>query len=126
MWIEHVAIYGNDINKMLSFYNEVLEFDVIMKRFDDVGKIRCVTLKINEKEKIEIMNFDFLKVEKRDIYVNQGFMHIGLGCNNIAKMREKLLIKNIDIKEEIKVGYDRKEHFFIEDPEKNLIEFTEI
>ena len=65
-----------------------------------------------------------MSVEKKDEYVNRGYMHIGFASKNMKPMKERILNYNYVIKEE-GYGKDGLKHFWVEDPEKNLIEFTE-
>lgn len=125
MWINHVAIYGNNIDAMYLFYHSILGFPEMERSFDDLGKVRMIRLKITKNQYLEIFNFNSMQIEKRNEYVNRGYMHLGFASSDVREMRDQLVSNNIIICEDIKVGHDGLKHFFIEDPEKNLIEITE-
>lgn len=126
MRINHVAIYGNNIDEMYSFYHTILGFSEMERVFDDDGKIRMIRLRVSESQNLEIFNFNSMQIEKKSGYVNRGYMHLGFAHSDVGEIRNRLVANNILICEDIKVGHDGLRHFFIEDPEKNLIEFTEV
>lgn len=126
MWINHIAIYGNNIDEMYYFYHTILGFSEMERVSDDLGKMHMVRLCISNSQNLEIFNFNSVQVEKKEEYVNRGFMHLGFAHSDVEAVRDILLAHNISICEDIKIGRDGLKHFFINDPEKNLIEFTEI
>lgn len=126
MWINHVAIYGNNIDEMYLFYHKILGFAEMEKVFDDSGYIRMIRLQVSENQNLEIFNFNSIQIEKKNEYVNRGYMHLGFAHSDVGAIRDQFVANNIIICDDIKVGHDGLKHFFVEDPEKNLIEFTEV
>lgn len=94
--------------------------------FDEVGNVRMIRFQISESQSLEIFNFNSVKFAKKSEYINRGFMHVGFAHNNVYEIREWLKSNNVEIQTDIRVGHDGLKHFFVEDPEKNLIEFTEV
>lgn len=125
MNLHHIAIYGNDIKKMYNFYVKILGFKEVNRSYGKNGEINFVRLQIAVSQEIELFNFGEIK-KKKDIYVNKGYMHIGFSVDNIIEIRKKIVEHNVVIKQNVGLGKDGLYHLFIEDPEKNLIEFTEV
>ena len=125
MNLHHIAIYGNDIKKMYNFYVNILGFREVNRSYAKNGEINFVRLQLVVSQEIELFNFGKIK-KKKDIYVNKGYMHIGFSVDNILEIRKKIVEHNVVIKQDVSLGKDGLYHLFIEDPEKNLIEFTEV
>lgn len=124
MNLHHVAIYGNNLHNMHFFYVHILGFKEVNRLYHESGEIRFVRLQVTETQEIELFNFGEVK-KKKDIYVNKGYMHIGFEVDDISIIKDKLVKHNVLIKQDIIIGKDGFNHLFVEDPEKNLIEFTE-
>lgn len=124
MWINHVAIYGNNIDEMLFFYHTILGFAEINRIFDSEKRIHMIRLQVSDTQNLEIFNFNSIQIEKKSEYVNRGFMHICFGCKDVETIRTKIMSNNI-ICEDVSVGFNGRKKFFVEDPEKNLVEIME-
>ena len=124
--IHHIAIYTNNFDEMLMFYCDVLGCTEMQRIFHENGNVKMIKLSISEQQVLELFNFNYLNKEIKHKFVNWGYMHMGFATKDFSTLKKKLLCNNIDIVDETECGNDGLKHFFVEDPEKNLIEFTEI
>lgn len=123
--INHIAIYANDMAKMLFFYSNILGFTEIKRVYHENGMIKMIGLAIGDEQMIELFNFNFQNNEMKHKYVNWGFMHVGFAVDRINDIKRKIEESGVAI-EELSRGNDGLKHLFIFDPERNLLEFTEI
>lgn len=117
IYINHIAIYAKDMLKMLEFYKNILGFNVVEIKYHENNSIKMIRMSVNEEQSIELFNFDTFSTNKEGEFVNSGFMHIGFEYKDLKKE-----INNIN--KNVFIGDDKRKHFFIKDPENNLIEFS--
>lgn len=124
--IHHIAIYVNNFDEMLMFYCNVLGFTETQRIYHGNGNVKMIKLSISEQQILELFNFDYVNKEIKHKFVNWGYMHVGFAVESLSVLKKKLLDNNVNIIDETEFGNDGLKHLFVEDPEKNLIEFTEL
>lgn len=123
MQLDHIAIYAYDIDVMRAFYEEGLGFKEISRTYHNNGSVKMIRLAISKSCCIELFNFD---ANMSSTYnsptekVNSGFMHVGIGVDNL---KELYVLQNKSCYD-IFQGQDNRKHIFLLDPEGNQIEFT--
>ena len=87
--IDHYAIYAKDIKRLATFYRDILELSELDRTYHKDGTVKMVRLLVNNKQCIELFNYDNLPTQK-DGYVNSGYMHLGFAVEDIDCVISKL------------------------------------
>jgi len=119
--IDHLNRYVSNVDKFITFYRDVLNYELIDKGVKENGK-----------------NFAILKGEEHELFISEmnnfksedegNFRHMGYNIGNVDKLLEVLkLIGYVEKKQQIIVKPFSKQ-FYIKDPdgfEIDLIQWTD-
>ena len=122
--IYHIAIICSDYQKSKTFYTGVLGLTIIQEIYREERQSYKLDLALNGEYVIEL--FSFPNPPKRPSTPEAaGMRHLAFEVNDIQKIRDYLVNKNITA-EAIRVDeFTQKKFFFIADPDNLPIEFYE-
>jgi catechol 2,3-dioxygenase-like lactoylglutathione lyase family enzyme len=133
----HVGIVVNNLDKMIWFYTEILEMDVMYDQIEggvflnhilnskDLSP-RILKLGKNGSTIVELLFFGNCELSDKNLLTN-GYTHFALTVNNTENLYQKILINNLSVINEPIVSTDNNvKVFFAKDPENNIIEFVEL
>jgi glyoxylase I family protein len=122
--IHHIAIICSDYQKSKTFYTGVLGLTIIQEIYREERQSYKLDLALNGEYVIEL--FSFPNPPKRPSTPEAaGMRHLAFEVNDIQKIRDYLVNKNITA-EAIRVDeFTQKKFFFIADPDNLPIEFYE-
>ena len=122
--IHHIAIICSDYQKSKTFYTSVLGLTIIQEIYRQERQSYKLDLALNGEYVIEL--FSFPNPPKRPSTPEAaGMRHLAFEVNDIQKIRDYLVNKNITA-EAIRVDeFTQKKFFFIADPDNLPIEFYE-
>ena len=122
--IHHIAIICSDYQKSKTFYTSVLGLTIIQEIYREERQSYKLDLALNGEYVIEL--FSFPNPPKRPSTPEAaGMRHLAFEVNDIQKIRDYLVNKNITA-EAIRVDeFTQKKFFFIADPDNLPIEFYE-
>lgn len=116
--LSHLCLSCKDINKIIEFYQNTLNFEVVHQFKNDTGETYGVFLLIGENSFIE-----FFKSQE-EITEGNRYRHFALEVEDITKTALELEKKGINCK--VKRGKtDLVLQFTIKDCEGNIIEFQQ-
>lgn len=134
----HIGIVTQDIDKMLFFYKNILELDVISDEVES-GKFlnvilgyetleaRIVKLGKNKETIVELLDFNKKRIKNESSLLNFGYTHFALTINNIDRLYEKLKELKIEVISSPQISVNKKfKVCFCKDYENNFIELVEI
>ena len=122
--IHHIAIICSDYQKSKTFYTSVLGLTIIQEIYRQERQSYKLDLALNGEYVIEL--FSFPNPPKRPSTPEAaGMRHLAFEVNDIQKIRDYLVNRNITA-EAIRVDeFTQKKFFFIADPDNLPIEFYE-
>ena len=140
--IRHIGIVVEDIEKSLSFYRDLLGFEVAKDMFEEGGEIdvflgmenvyvRTVKLKDSNGMMIELLKFYSHRKDASsnadNQLVNIGCSHFALTVDNLDELYQKLKEKSIYFLSEPQTSSDNSVKVaFCKDPEGTFIEIVEV
>lgn len=119
--IDHLNRYVSDVDKFITFYRDVLNYELIDKGTKRNGKNYAI-LK-GEEHELFICERDNFKVEG-----DQNFRHMGYNIGDVDKLLEVLKLIGYVEKEKQIIIKPFSRQFYIKDPdgfEINLIQWTD-
>lgn len=118
--INHVAIYASNIYRTSEFYQSIFGAKETERKYTSSGRIRMLRLSLNDKQCIELFNYDDCYAQPSIPHVTSGYMHIGYFVSNVEDY-----IKKVSLIEQDFIGSDGIRRVFLRDPENNQIELIE-
>lgn len=134
----HIGIVTQDIDKMLFFYKNILELDVVSDEIEsgvflneilgyETLEVRIVKLGKNKQTIIELLDFNKKGIKTESSLLNFGYTHFALTINNIDRLYEKLKELEIEVISSPQISVNKKfKVCFCKDYENNFIELVEI
>ena len=134
----HIGIVVNNIEKMLFFYSEILELEIISDEIESgkfLNKIlgyqniygRIFKLGKNGKTIVELLDFNQKEESSEKTLIKKGITHFSITVNNLDILYKKLINNNLLTISEPQISVNEKfKVCFCTDPENNFIEIVEV
>jgi lactoylglutathione lyase len=124
--LDHIGIRVSDFNGAISFY-EQFGFEVIRKDFRE----RVIVLLHRSGVLLNLLDSAVRLYRSRNILMDDpikytGFTHIAFRVTDIDQVMRHVKVLGIDITEGPVIFGDGKTSIFIRDPDRNVIEFTQL
>lgn len=133
----HVGIVVNDIEKMISFYRNIIGLEIYSDEIEsgpfinDILKsenlsARIIKLGKNSQTILELLDFNNKKKSCK-ILINQiGITHFAFTVDNLNFLYASLIKNNIEVLSEPKISVNKQFLVcFCKDPENNYLELVE-
>ena len=122
--IHHIAIICSDYERSKTFYTDVLGLKIIREVYREERKSYKLDLAIDDQYVIELFSFPDPPARPSQPEA-QGLRHLAFAVDDLDKVVETLLSKNVTV-EPIRVDeFTDKRFTFIADPDRLPLEFYE-
>lgn len=122
--IHHIAIICSDYERSKTFYTDVLGLKIIREVYREERKSYKLDLAIDDQYVIELFSFPDPPARPSQPEA-QGLRHLAFAVDDLDKVVETLLSKNVTV-EPIRVDeFTGKRFTFIADPDRLPLEFYE-
>ena len=123
--IHHIAIICSDYQRSKTFYTEVLGLHIIKETYREARDSYKLDLAIGENYVIELFSFPNppQRVSRPEA---QGLRHLAFEVEDVAREREALLAKGIEVEEIRTDELTGKKFTFFADPDDLPLELYEI
>lgn len=123
--IHHIAIICSDYQRSKAFYTEVLGLQILKETYREARDSYKLDLAIGENYVIELFSFPNppLRVSRPEA---QGLRHLAFEVEDVAREREVLLAKGIEVEEIRTDELTGKKFTFFADPDDLPLELYEI
>lgn len=122
--IGHVALKVADIGRSLEFYRDRLGFAEMMHLNNDDGSLWLVYLRITDTQFIEL--FTGGQGDRAPGHEATAINHFCLECDDLDATAIRLREAGVRLTVEPKLGLDGNRQCWIEDPDRNRIEFMQM
>jgi len=133
----HVGIVVNDIDKMLWFYQNILNLEIMYDKIEsgvflnhilnskDLSP-KIIKLGKDGKTMVELLYFGKSKKRKKTLLSN-GYTHFAITVKNVEEIYTEFIRNNLKVINEPMISEESNVSvFFGLDPEDNIIEFVEV
>lgn len=133
----HVGIVVNDIDKMLRFYQDILNLEIMYDKIESgvfLNHIlnsnnlspRIIKLGKNSDTIVELLYFGNNDLKSKNLFDN-GYTHFAITVDSCDKLYDKIVSLNLEVVNLPLISQENKvKVFFAKDPENNIIEFVEL
>lgn len=133
----HVGIVVNDIDKMLWFYQNILNLEIMYDKIEsgvflnhilnsnDLSP-RIIKLGKENNTIVELLYFGRTENKFQSLFEN-GYTHFAITVKNCEELYNQIISSNLHVINTPMISDENKvKVFFAKDPENNIIEFVEL
>ncbi len=119
--LAHLAFHVSDLEKSISFYEDILGFKKKFTLDNEDGTPWLVYLQVNENQFIELFPAEH-KIQTQE---GTSYMHLCLEVDNIHDLVKNISKKGVKIDNPVIMGLDNNYQAWIHDPDGNPIELMQ-
>jgi len=133
----HVGIVVNDIDKMLWFYQNILNLEIMYDKIEsgvflnhilnsNNSSPRIIKLGKENNTIVELLYFGRTENKFKSLFDN-GYTHFAITVKNCEELYNQIISSNLHVINTPMTSDENKvKVFFAKDPENNIIEFVEL